>query len=465
MSDERPFVFPAMPNSVPGVKEDMMREIGITDLEQLYAVIPEQLRFRGSLGLPPPLPSELELRRHVEALLARNSSCAEKTSFLGAGCYRHYVPAICDEINGRSEFISAYCGDTYSDHGKLQAVFEYTSLMGELLDMDVVSYTTFDGGQAAASALRMAARITGRQEVLIPSTMNPEIASQLRDYGQKALNLVTIASDPLTGRIDLADLTAKLSGRTAAVFIENPSYLGILEEGAREISQLAHRSGALSVIHCDPISLGVLEPPAALGADIACGEIQSLGMHQLYGGGCAGYLATRDEAAFINEIPTYLYGIMEARTPGQYGFGRALNYRTSHGSREKAREYFGTGSGLWAITAGVYLSLMGPQGMREIGEAILYKTSHAMRRLASLPGVKAPRFASSHFREFVVDFNETGRQVADINDHLLARDIFGGKDLSIDFPELGQCALYCVTEMTSLEDIDRLITALGELLP
>lgn len=464
MSNPTPFVYPFMPNIVPGVKEEMMREIGITDIEELYAVIPEQLRFRGSLGLPEPIPSEQALRRHVEAQLDLNNSCKDKISFLGAGCYRHYVPAICDEINSRSEFISAYCGDTYSDHGKLQAVFEYTSLMGELLDMDVVSYTTFDGGQAAASAIRMAARITGRQEVLIPATMNPEIASQLRDYGRKSITLVTVDPDPRTGRINLSDLAGKLSDRTAAVFIENPSYLGIFEESAQEISDLAHLAGALSVIHCDPISLGILQPPAALGADIACGEIQSLGMHLLYGGGCAGYLATRDEAAFINEIPTYLYGIMEARTPGQYGFGRALNYRTSHGSREKAREYFGTGSGLWAITAGVYLSLMGPQGMKELGETILYKTNYAISQLASLPEVQAPRFASSHFREFVVDFNKTGLRVADINRHLLKRDIFGGKDLSADFPHLGQCALYCVTEMTDLEDIDRLVAALGEIL-
>jgi glycine dehydrogenase subunit 1 len=464
MSDENPFIYPGMPNSVPAVREAMMRGIGIRDIEELYAVIPEQLRFRGSLGLPDPIPSEMALRKHVEARLARNSSCAEKTSFLGAGCYRHYVPAICDEINSRSEFISAYCGDTYSDHGKLQAVFEYTSLMGELLDMDVVSYTTFDGGQAAASALRMAARITGRQEVLIPATMNPEIASQLRDYGRRFLTLVTVDPDPRTGRINLADLAGKLSDRTAAVFIENPSYLGIFEEGAQEISDLAHRAGALSVIHCDPISLGVLETPAALGADIACGEIQSLGMHLLYGGGCAGYIATRDEPRFINEIPTYLYGIMEARTPGQYGFGRALNYRTSHGSREKAREYFGTGSGLWAITAGVYLSLMGPKGMKELGETILYKTNYAISQLSSLPGVWAPRFASYHFREFVVDFNKTGQRVADINRRLLAKDIFGGKDLSADFPYLGQCALYCVTELTDREDLDRLVTALWEIL-
>jgi glycine dehydrogenase subunit 1 len=453
-----------MPNSVPGVREEMMRGIGITDIEELYTVIPEQLRFRGSLGLPGPIPSEQALRKHVEAQLARNSSCKDKISFLGAGCYRHYVPAVCDEINSRSEFISAYCGDTYSDHGKLQAVFEYTSLMGELLDMDVVSYTTFDGGQAAASALRMAARITGRREILIPRTMNPEIASQLRDYAGKALDLVTVDPDPRTGRLDLADLAGKLSDRTAAVFIENPSYLGILEEGAREISDLAHRAGALSVIHCDPISLGVLEKPTGLGADIACGEIQSLGMHLLYGGGCAGYLATRDEPRFINEIPTYLYGIMEARTPGQYGYGRALNYRTSHGSRENAREYFGTGSGLWAITAGVYLSLMGPLGLKELGENILYKTSYAISQLSALPGVWAPRFASYHFREFVVDFNKTGQRVADINHRLLQKDIFGGKDLSADFPHLGQCALYCVTEMTSLEDIDKLAAALGEIL-
>lgn len=464
MSLPSTFVYPYMPNSVPRIRERMMWEIGIRDIEELYAVIPEHLRFRGSMGLPPPLLSEMELKRHVEGLLSRNVSCADTISFLGAGCYRHYVPAICDEINGRSEFLTAYCGDTYSDHGKLQAVFEYTSMMGELLDADVVSYTTYDGAQAAASSLRMAARITERRGILLPETMNPEIAAQIRDYGARAFDILRVRSDPRTGQMDLEDLGRKISDKTAAVFVEIPSYLGFLEENAERVAKAAHDRGALFVVYADPSSLGVLEAPSNYGADIACGEIQGLGMHMQYGGGCAGYIAVRDEEKYINEIPTYLYGIMPSQVKGQYGFGRALNYRTSHGSREKAREYFGTGSGLWAITAGVYLALMGPKGMKELGETISYTTEYAIREIGAVPGVGAPKFRAHHFREFVVDFNTSGKTVSEINRRLRAKGIFGGKDLSGDFPDLGQCALYCVTEMTGLEDIGRLTAALKEIL-
>lgn len=185
-------------------------------------------------------------------------------------------------------------------------------------------------------------------------------------------------------------------------------------------------------------------------------------MHMQYGGGCTGFIATRNEKRYVDEIPTYLYGIIPSQVEGQYGWGRALDYRTPHAGREKAKEYFGTGSGLWAIMAGVYLALMGPQGMKELGQAILYATNCAIGQIGEVPRVNASLFRSHCFQEFVVDFNATGMAVADINHRLLEKGIFGGKDLSKDFPELGQCALYCVTEMTGLDDVSRLTNALEE---
>ncbi|HDQ72488.1 MAG TPA: hypothetical protein ENN19_10375 [Chloroflexi bacterium] len=260
-----------------------------------------------------------------------------------------------------------------------------------------------------------------------------------------------------------------MSDRTAAVYFENPAYLGFIETQGAQIAEMAHAHGALCVVGADPISLGVLTPPAdygaaGSGADIVCGDIQSLGMHMQFGGGHAGYIATRDEAAYVMEYPSRLFGIAPTRVPGEYGFGDVAYERTSFAIREEGNEWVGTAAALWGITAGVYLALMGPQGMREIGESIMARSRYAALALDALPGVKAPLFAAPHFREFVVNFDDTGQTVAEINDGLRARGIFGGKDLSGEFPELGQSALYCVTEIHTQDDIDRLAHTMADVI-
>lgn len=462
------FIHPYMPNSAPATKQSMLDALGIQEVEELYGQsIPEELLYRGTMKLPKPIVSEYALQQHVNKIIGRNITCDEYDSYLGAGCYNHYVPAICDEINTRSEFLTGYCGDTYSDHGKMQAIFEYTSMLGELLDMDVVSYTLYDGGQAAASALRMTVRIQAagghpeRRDLLVPATMNPEILSQVRDYCKTAANIVTVSCNPKTGRMDMADLKAKLEAGTAAcVFLENPSYLGFFEEQAREIAGAAHACGALVVVQPDVASLGVVAPPAHYGADIVCGDIQPLGMHMQYGGGCAGFIATPYENRYIEEYPTYMYSICRTQREGEYGWGRALNYRCSHGSRENAREYFGTETGLWSITAAVYMALMGPEGMKELGAYILQMCSYAIKTLSRVPGIEVNKLGGANFQEFVIGFDGTGKTVEQINKKLLDYRIFGGKDLSGDFPFLGQSALFCVTEKTTCEQIRKLADAL-----
>ena len=175
------FIHPYMPNSVPHIEEEMLRELGLSSVEELYrTVIPEDLLFQGTMDLPAPLLSEQALKRHVSRLLAKNTSTEDAISFLGAGCYKRYIPAVCDEIANRSEFLTAYCGDTYSDHGKMQAIFEYASMMAELLELDVVSYPTYDAGQAVSSSFRMALRLRpGRNEILVPAHMNPDPGGRL----------------------------------------------------------------------------------------------------------------------------------------------------------------------------------------------------------------------------------------------------------------------------------------------
>ena len=464
MSKERATVYPYIPNSVPAVKKQMLEEVNAESTEDFFEDVPAKLRLEGRLNLPAPFLSEYGLKRHVESILAKNRTAGEWLSFLGAGCYQHHVPAVCDEINTRGEFLTAYAGEPYDDHGRFQTLFEYASMMGELLNMDVVNVPTYDGFQASATSLRMARRLTGRRELLIARTISADLLSRIRDYCKPGFEIKQVGYDPDTGQMDLDALRAAISDETAAVYFENPSYLGFVETRGEEIARIAHEHGAVCVVGADPVSLGVLTPPADYGADIVCGDIQPLGMHMQFGGGQAGYIATRDEEAYVMEYPSRLFGIVPTSVPGEYGFGDVAYERTSFAVREGGKEWVGTAAALWGITAGVYLALMGPQGMTEIGETIMSRARYAMLKLDGIAGVTAPLFRSPHFEEFVVNFDATGKSVTEINRALLARHIFGGKDLSHELPELGNSALYCVTEVHTQEDIDRLADALEEVI-
>ena len=456
---------PYIPNSVEDVQVNMLKEIGLNSLEDLHREIPEELKFKGTMNLPDPIKSEYELKRHVDKLLAKNISSNEYINFLGAGCWQHHVPAVCDEINSRAEFLTGYAGEPYNDHGRFQALFEYESLVAELIDMDVVNVPTFDWGQAAATSLRMASRITERKEVLLAGTICPDRLDIIKNYCDPGLIIKLVDYDKETGRLSISDLKNKISNSTAAVYFENPSFLGFIEDQGEEISKMAHDLGAISIVGVDPSSLGVLAPPTVYGADIVCGDLQPLGIHMNCGGGQSGFISTRDEERFVQEFPSRLFGVAPTIKEGEYGFGDIAYDRTSFGNlREKGKEYVGTQSALWGITAGVYLSLMGPHGMSELGQNIMQKSQYAIEELTKIDGVKGSRFNSAVFKEFVVDFNETNRTVDEINKHLLDRGIFGGKNLSYQFPELGQSALFCVTEVHLKEDIDRLADAIREIL-
>lgn len=453
--------YPYIPNSNEAVRKEMLDFIGAKSVEEIYSFIPDEVRMKKPLDIPAPFTTEQELSKHMNSILAEDSTCEENISFLGAGCYDHYVPAICDEINGRSEFLTAYSGDTYADHGKCQAFFEFSSMMGELLDLDVVSFPTYDGGQAASTALMMSRRINGRSKALVPENMNPNLLSQMTCYCE-GMQLIGVKAKE-NGQMDLEDLKAKLDSDIAAVFIQNPCFLGFFEEQGKEIGELAHSVGAEYVVYADPSSLGITEPPADYGADISCGEIQPLGIHMSFGAGLGGYLATRQEEKYVMNYPHHLHNIFK-NSKGQFGYSRALPERTSYYVRDKGVEYLGTCVGLWTVTAAVYLALMGPEGMRELGENILYKSNYAQKKLAGLKGVTMPYAGSHSFMEFVLNFDGTGKTVAEINKALLAKHIFGGYDLSREMPQLGQSMLVCVTEKTALSDIDKLADALAEIL-
>lgn len=455
---------PYIPNSVPAVEQAMLQELGLSSLEQLHEEVPDSIILDELMDIPEAFASEYELRRHVEGLLRKNRNCAEYLNFLGAGCAQHYVPALCDEINGRGEFLTAYGGESYNDFGRFQALFEYQSLMAELVDMEVVNVPTMDYAQAAATAVRMAARITGRSRVLLCGGIDPEKTAVIRNYCTPELAIEQVGFDMCSGCVNREELEAKLNEDVAAVYFEMPSFVGVLEADAEKIADAAHARGALCVVGVDPISLGVLEPPHGFGADIVCGDLQPLGLHMNYGGGQSGFIATMDDPRFVLEYPSRLFGLCATNTPGEYAFGDVAYDRTSFGHlRDKAKEYVGTQTALWGITAGVYLSLMGPEGMREVGTTIMQNAQYACEKMQELENVSV-RFTAPFFKEFVIDFNRTGKSVAQINEALLERGIFGGKDISRDFPALGQCALYCVTEIHTEEDIGQLINALREIL-
>ncbi len=463
MTDE--YVHPYIPNSVPSIKKQMLDAVGAKSAKELYAeMIPDRLLLKEEMNLPKGLPGEYELKSHVAGILSRNKTTNDYISFLGAGCWQHYVPKVCEVIQSRSEFLTAYAGGSHSDLGRFQANFEFQSLICDLLGMEVSGIPTYDWGAAAANSVRMASRMTGRMEILVPRNMSPARLQILKNFCGSAtleneIKITMVGMDKETGMVDVKDLKSKMTDEVACIYFENPNYLGIIEADAKEISDIAHDIDAESVVGVDAISLGVLASPASYGADIACGEAQPLGVKMQAGGGSCGFIATRDEERYVAEFPMRLVSLATTAVEGEYGFGQALYDRTSYVARENAKDWVGTTTALWGITAAVYMSLLGPQGMKELGETIVQKSHYTASLLEELDGVEVP--FKGFFKEFPVKFSEP---VKEINERLLDHKIFGGKDLTLEYPETGDAALYCVTEMHSLDMIEKLDAALREVL-
>lgn len=456
---------PYMPNSTPAARRELLDAVGADDVEELFVQIPPAHRLRGGLDLPPALASEVGLRRHLLELLGRNESCERNLSFLGGGIWQHHVPAIVDEIARRSEFLTPVWGTPSSDHGRNQAWFEFASQLAELIGMEFVGLPVYSWGCAEGHALRMAARLTGRDQVLVPRAISPERLAVIRTYCgardlPRHLEVELVEYDAASGALDLDDLRAKLSQRTAAVLMENPGFLGPIEVNAAEIAALARAAGAETIVGVDPSSLGVLAPPSDYGADIVVGSVQPLGVHMAAGGGAGGFIATRDEEHYAREYPTLNLSLAES-VAGEHGFGLALFEQTSYGSREEGNDWTGNSVYLHAVANAAYMALLGPEGFAELGRLILGRSHYAARCLERIEGI-AVVFRGGFFKELVVSFAGTGRTVADVNRALRAHGIFGGLDLSRDFPELGESALYCVTEVHTQADLDRLVEALGD---
>lgn len=446
-----------MPNSGSAVKEEMLREIGVRNAHALFDDIPESIRKNSTLQLPPAR-SEMETRRQVEDVLGRNISTRDITSFLGGGVWPHYVPAAVDEVVSRSEFITSYTPyQPEISQGLLQALFEYQSMIAELMGMEFANSSLYDWATALGEAARMSARVTGRDEFIVPHYIQQDRLETLKTFSEPAgIRIVEVGQDRRTGAIIEDDLQQKVSSKTAGVYIESPSYLGFFEAGAKRIGEIAHEKGALFIIGADPTSLGLFASPGEQDADIAIGEGQPLGNHMNYGGPLLGLFACKGER-LLRQMPGRLIGMTMTKDGGSKAFTMVLQTREQHIRREKASSNICTNEALCAVAAAAYLSLMGAQGLERLGKNILANSSYTMRQLSELDGLTVPLFEAQHFKEFVIGFDRTGLAASQVNAKLLQRGIQGGICLRDQFPELGQSALYCVTEMHRREDIDRLV--------
>ncbi len=438
----------------------MLAEIGAGSIDELFEQIPSDHRLQRPLELPRQLASESELRRHLADLLNRNGTCEENLSFLGAGCWPHHVPAVVDEIVGRSEFLTPVWGSPQSDHGRNQAWFEFNSQLGELLEMDVVQLPVYSWGCAAGHAIRMASRITGRHQVIVPRWSDPERQAVIRTYCEpremaRHIEVVEVAHDPQdrTDRPQGSEEEA-LARRPPPSTSKAPPISASSRPAARRSRALAHAVGAEVIVGADPLSLGILRPPADYGADIVVGPTQPLGVHMNAGGGVGGFIASRDEEKYVREMNGFLVSITETLKPGQYGFALASSHQTSYGMREKGKDWTGNSVYLWAIAAAVYMSLLGPQGFPRNR-----RPHHLAQQLCGeaarpIKGVKVP--FGGFFKEFVVDFSGSGRTVCRINDALRQGT---GSLAARTSPAKLRCALsrqtprsICVTEVHTQDD-------------
>ena len=443
--------------------KSMLSELKIESAQDLYSDIPSKFLLRKSLELPAPL-SEQEAFVHVSNILSRNECCQGMSVFVGAGAWFNYIPAAVSEIISRSEFLTSYTQyQPEASQGMLMALFEYQSLMAELLEMDVVNSSTYDWAAALGEAGRMSGRLTGRREVVIPRFTSPDRRAVLQTYLDPiGMRIVEVAQSREDGQIALENLKEKVSSNTAAVYLENPSYLGFLETEVDALAEISHDVDALFIVGVDPTSLGIVRPPGDYGADIVVGEGQPLGNPVNFGGPLLGIFACKNDLRMIRAMPGRIIGMTTTLDETQRAFVMSLQTREQHVRRGEATSNICTNNAMCALASVVYLSLLGKSGIRKLGENILAKTKYAIKNFSSIDSVDAPLFNAPHFKEFTIRFRL--RQADDVLEGLLAHKICGGRSLTTEFPELGETVLVCVTNLHSKKQIDDYVDTLDQLL-
>ncbi len=429
-------------------REQMLAAIGVSSIDDLFAQIPEEVRFGGDLDVPPAL-TEVELIRHLEELAAKNVHTGVELSFLGAGIYDHHVPAIVDMILQRGEFLTAYTPyQPEMSQGVLQAIFEYQTAICELTGMDVSNASGYDGFTVAADACYIAKHATGRTRIVLAETLNPQAREVVKTYAPGfGLEVVEVAHDG--GVTDPARLAAAAEGAAAVIFPQ-PNFFGCLED-APALAAAAREAGALAVAHVDLTSLGVLEAPGAYGCDMAIGEGQSIGNAQSYGGPHYGFLAARTE--FIRRLPGRIVG-QTTDLNGDRGFVLTLQTREQHIRREKATSNMTTNQTLLALGGLVTLAWLGPHGLRELGETCMSLAGYARERIA-LPAA----FDQPVFKELAV---RTPRPARDVIREARALGVHPGYALGRDYEGMDDVLLVALTEKRTPADIDRLADVLAE---
>jgi len=433
-------------------RDEMLAAIGVGSVEELFRDIPQGVRLRRGLDLEPPL-SEPELAGHIEALAARNAHTGVELSFLGAGVYDHYVPAVVNAILQRGEFLTAYTPyQPEMSQGVLQAIFEYQTAICELTGMDVSNASGYDGTTVAADACYMAKHLTGRSKVVVTEATGPQVRQVVKTYAPGfGLEVVEVPHEE--GGTD-PDRLAAAATDAAAVIFQQPNFFGCLEP-APELAAAANAAGALAVAHVDPISLGLLEAPGRYGCAIAVGEGQGAGNPQSFGGPHYGFLACRLE--HIRRMPGRIVG-ETTDAEGRRGYVLTLSTREQHIRRQKATSNITTNQTLLALGGLVYLCWLGPHGLRELGETCMALAEHAKSRLAEA-GFEPVFPERPTFKEFAVRVGRHAREVVRAAREL---GVHPGYALGRDYPGLDDCLLVALTERRTPADIERLVDVLEQ---
>jgi glycine dehydrogenase subunit 1 len=430
----------------------MLAAIGAKSIDELFAMVPAELRLNRQLAIPPAM-SELELTQHMAALAAKNTHAGQKVCFLGGGCYDHFVPAAVDEIASRGEFYTSYTPyQPEVSQGNLQVVFEYQSLMTRLTGLDVSNASLYDGGSASAEAVLMAISATNRDgKVVLAASVHPEYRRTIATYLEDLHTEVVTVGAP-GGITRPEDLAAAVDGETACVVIQQPNFFGCIEDAAA-LAKIAHDSGALVVAVFDPISLGLLKRPGDWGADIAVAEGHTLGTPMQYGGPFLGIMACRE--SLVRRMPGRIAGQTVDRR-GKRCFVLTLQTREQHIRREKATSNVCTNQGLFALRATIYLALLGPQGLRETANLCLQKSRCAAEQLCQNDRFELA-FAVPTLKEFVI--RDRQGHVDELLDGALDAGFLAGVPLGQWYPDLTDCFLVAVTEKRTKSEIDSFVLA------
>jgi len=433
--------------NTPEDQQEMLGAIGAGSIDDLFSLVPADLRLRRGLDIPPAL-SELELQQHAEELAGRNLPASQSACFLGAGSYDHFIPAVVDAIASRGEYLTAYTPyQAEASQGSLQTFFEYQTLIARLTGMDVSNASLYDGGSAVAEAVLMSTSATGRRgRVVTAASVHPEYRAILATYlANLDTQLVTVPAPE--GAVSVEDLAAEIDDQTACVLVQHPNFFGCLEE-VEQLASAAHQKGALLVVAVDPISLGLLRRPGDYGADIVVAEGQSLGNPMAFGGPYLGIMACREQ--FVRRLPGRIVGQTVDRR-GKRCWVLTLQTREQHIRRDRATSNICTNQGLLALRATVYLSLLGPQGLREVAELCARKARYAVEQITA-SGRFQLAFDRPTFKEFVV--RDTGDDVAAALAAACNEGVLAGVPLGRWYPDMQDCFLVAVTEKRSRAQID-----------